>query len=103
MLRVHFSNRSDVYVAGNNFIYFEEGNSRARVSPDTYVVYGVSPKLRRSYFVWQEEGRTPSIVFEFTSRSSQKEDLDKKLIINRARLKGQVYILSDPAARSISP
>ena len=40
-LKLHVADRPDVYVAANNFIYFEEGNPRARVSPDTYVVLGV--------------------------------------------------------------
>jgi Uma2 family endonuclease len=102
-LRLHFSVRSDVYVSGNNFIYYEEGNPRARVSPDTYVVFGVSPELRKSYFVWREEGRTPSIVFEYTSRSSRIDDIVAKRELYEKRLKVQEYILFDPDGDYLSP
>ena len=33
--------RPDVYVSGNNFVYYEEGDPKKRVSPDCYVVFGV--------------------------------------------------------------
>lgn len=39
-----FHDEPEVYVAGNNFVYCEEGNNRARLCPDTYVVFGESGK-----------------------------------------------------------
>lgn len=36
-----------MYVAGDNFFYHEEGNPRAVISPDVYVVRGVPKHLRR--------------------------------------------------------
>lgn len=103
MLRLHFAERDDVYVAANNLLYFEEGNPRARVSPDGYVVFGVSPDLRRSYFVWKENGRTPDIVFEFTSRSSQSEDVTSKRELYEKRLRVPEYILFDPDGDYLRP
>ena len=35
-----FAARADVLVAGDNFIYYEEGNPRASVVPDVFVVFG---------------------------------------------------------------
>lgn len=78
-LTVYFADRSDVYVSGNNFVFWEEGNPRARISPDAYVVYGVSPEARDSYMAWNEGDRLPSVVFELTSRKTQREDTDTKL------------------------
>jgi Uma2 family endonuclease len=40
------------------------------VAPDTFVALGVSPRERRSWFLWQE-GKAPDVVFEFTSRSTR--------------------------------
>ena len=37
-LKLHFSHRPDVYVSGDLFIYYEEGNPRARAAPDVFVV-----------------------------------------------------------------
>ena len=37
-LRTHFHQRKNVYVAGDMFLYHEEGNPRAVVAPDVFVV-----------------------------------------------------------------
>jgi len=47
-LDLYYDDRNDVYVAANNFIYYEEGDRDARFSPDVYVVLGVKKKIRRS-------------------------------------------------------
>ena len=39
-LGAYFQQRADVYVSGNLFIYYEEGNSEAVVAPDVFVVFG---------------------------------------------------------------
>ncbi len=44
-LKDHCRHRSDVYVSGNNFVFWQEGDSKARVSPDAYVVFGPSGEL----------------------------------------------------------
>src|SRR3954462_236990 len=63
MLEQHFAANADVYVSGNLMLYYEQGNPSAVVSPDIFVVKGVSKKERRTYKLW-EEGRSPDIVFE---------------------------------------
>jgi Uma2 family endonuclease len=96
VLRQYFSNRaSEVYVSGNNFLYYEEGNPKARVSPDGYVVFGVEQKERRSYKTWEENGKLPSIVFEFTSQSTKREDLSDKMTLYE-NLGIAEYVLFDP-------
>src|SRR5947208_6516042 len=62
-LDVHFLERSDVYVASDNLLYFEEGNPRRFVSPDVYVVVGARKGLRRVYLLW-EERLPPTFVLE---------------------------------------
>jgi Uma2 family endonuclease len=73
-LRLHFQARSDVYVSTNSFIYYEEGNNKAVVSPDVYVVIGVSNKERKSYKLWKENGIAPQFVLEVTSETTQDKD-----------------------------
>ncbi len=46
-LKAHFADQPNVYVSGNNFVFWEEGNPKARISPDAYVVFGVSNHLRK--------------------------------------------------------
>lgn len=77
-LQAYFAKRKDVYVSGNQFMYWIEGNPNQRVAPDVYVVFGV-PKTppRPTWKVW-EEGKAPDVIFELTSRSTAGEDLDRK-------------------------
>ncbi|MGD1952135.1 MAG: hypothetical protein ACFB14_21175 [Leptolyngbyaceae cyanobacterium] len=39
-LRLYFKSRGSVYVSGNLFIYYEEDNPKAVISPDVFVVFG---------------------------------------------------------------
>ena len=73
-LRLHFKDRSDVYVSANSFIYYEEGNNQAVVAPDIYVVIGVAKKERKNYKLWRENGIAPQFVLEVTSETTQDKD-----------------------------
>ena len=65
-------------VLGNQFLYYEEGNSGKRCAPDVMVSFGVKPGSLDNYKIW-EEGSIPSVVFEMTSRGTkEKDDVDKK-------------------------
>ena len=65
-------------VLGNQFLYYEEGNSGKRCAPDVMVSFGVKPGSRDNYKIW-EEGSIPSVVFEMTSRGTKEnDDVDKK-------------------------
>ena len=69
-----FASDPMVYVAGNMFVHYEQGNRNRHLSPDVFVVRGVPKKPeRRNYRVW-EEGRAPDFVVEFTSESTREED-----------------------------
>jgi Uma2 family endonuclease len=76
-LRTHFQDRADVYVAGNMFIYYEEGNPEAVVAPDVFVVLGTTKRDRVSYMLW-EEPKGPDFVLEITSRSTRTRDQGPK-------------------------
>jgi Uma2 family endonuclease len=76
-LRTHFQDRTDVYVAGNMFIYYEEGNPEAVVAPDVFVVLGTTKRDRVSYMLW-EEPKGPDFVLEITSRSTRTRDQGPK-------------------------
>ena len=73
----HFLDRPDVYVSGDLFIYYEEGNPRARVAPDVFVVFGVPNHKRPIYKLW-EEGVVPAFVMEVASVSTWREDEGRK-------------------------
>lgn len=77
-LRVHFRERQDVHVGANQFWYFEEGNPRSVVCPDVYVVFGVPRNPPRDVWKTWEDHTFPSVVFEFTSRSTRTVDTGSK-------------------------
>lgn len=78
VLEVYFQNRPDVYVSGNLFIYYEEGNPESVVAPDTFVVFGVENRQRRSYKTWEENNKTPDFVLEITSKATRTKDQGAK-------------------------
>jgi Uma2 family endonuclease len=93
-LQAAFEQRPDVYVSGNLILYYEEGNPRASVAPDTFVVFGITKRRREIYKLW-EEGIPPAVVIELTSRTTRREDLVKKRALY-ARLGIAEYHLYDP-------
>jgi Uma2 family endonuclease len=101
-LQEHFRDTPDVYVAGNLFLYYEKGVPSAVVAPDLFVVYGVPKGPRKSYKLWHEGGRVPSLVVEVTSDTTREEDLSEKKDRYR-RLGVEEYILFDPLGDYLSP
>lgn len=102
-LKIHFSGQPNVYVSGNNFVFWQEGKPKLRVSPDTYVVFGPDSRLRDSYMSWKEGGALPSVVIEVTSRSTQREDVETKLPLYEQTLKTPEYFLFDPTGDYLKP
>jgi Uma2 family endonuclease len=100
-LKDYFRKMPQVYVAGNMLLYYEEGDPTACVAPDVFVVQGVGKHKRRTYKLW-EEGVTPSVVFEITSRGSRLEDLGMKRALY-AMLRVEEYFLYDPLGEYLEP
>ncbi len=102
-LRFHLRDRPDAYVVGNNFVFWEQGNPKARVSPDTYVVFGVDKTVRDAFFSWQENGNLPSVVFEMTSRSTRGEDMGRKFRLYEQVWRTAEYFQFDPSGDYLRP
>lgn len=100
-LRLFFQSRPQVYVSGNLFIYYQEGQPSKSLSPDVFVVFGVSKRRRRSYKVWQEGGKVPSFVLEITSLTTKKQDEEIKPKLY-ASLGIQEYFQYDPTGDYLS-
>lgn len=100
-LRAYFRDRADVYVAGNMFVYYEQGNPEAVVAPDVFVVRGTAKRDRSSYFLW-EEPKGPDFVLEITSRSTRSKDQGPKRG-TYAFLGVREYVLYDPTHDYLHP
>ncbi len=100
-LRAYFQGRDDVYVAGDLFLYYEEGNPSAVVAPDVFVVLGAPNRLRSSYMLWREP-KAPDFVLEITSHSTRVQDQGTKR--ERYALLGiPEYFLYDPTRDYLEP
>ena len=102
VLRIYFQNHPDVYVSGNLFIYYEQGNPKAVVAPDVFVVFGVAKRDRESYKLWLEENKAPDFVLEITSKSTVGEDQGVKRGVY-AFLGVKEYFQYDPTGDYLEP
>jgi len=100
-LRVRFEKHRDVYVSGDLLVYYEEGNSKASVAPDMFVVFGAEDRERETYKLW-EEGEVPAFVLEVASRDTWREDSGPKRGLY-ARLGVREYWQYDPSGCYLSP
>ncbi len=100
ILRVRYRGQK-VYTASNNLVYYQEGQPKKFIVPDNYVVLDCEPGRRRTFKIW-EEGRSPDVVFEVTSRATRREDEKKKPEIY-AKIGVREYFLYDPTAEYLKP
>jgi Uma2 family endonuclease len=100
-LDLYFQDRPDVYVSGNLFIYYEEGNPEAVVAPDVFVVFGAPKRDRSTYLLWHEP-KAPDFVLEITSRSTRSKDQGAKRGIY-AFLGVREYVQYDPTQDYLTP
>ncbi len=103
LLLAHYADRSEeVCVGCNNFVYYEEGNPRAVVTPDVFVAHGVGQRTGRRVFKVWEEGVTPDWVLEVTSKTTWREDEGPKRRLYE-RLGVQEYWQYDPTGEYLDP
>lgn len=100
-LRTYFQDRDDVYVSGNLFVYYEQGNPKAVVAPDVFVVIGAPRHDRPSYKLW-EEPKGPDFVLEITSKTTYTEDQGVKRGVY-ALLGVREYWQYDPTGDYLKP
>lgn len=81
--------RHDFFVGANLTIYFsrEQLKNREFRGPDFFLVKQTEKRPRRSWVVWEEDGRYPDLIVELLSNSTATTDrnLKKELYQNRFR------------------
>ncbi|MDD9960938.1 MAG: Uma2 family endonuclease [Gammaproteobacteria bacterium] len=102
VLEIHHVGRADACVGGNNFLYYEEGNPKAVVSPDVFVAYGVPKETDREVWKLWVEGKAPDFILEVTSKSTRKHDERKKKAIYE-RIGVTEYWQFDPTGDYLDP
>jgi len=100
-LDIYFQAHENIYVSGNIFLYYEEGNPSATVAPDVFVVFGAPKRDRSSYTLWREP-KAPDFVLEITSQSTRLQDQGAKRE-QYAALGIQEYFQYDPTHDYLDP
>ena len=91
----YFQDTPDIHVCGNMFIYYEEGNPRKVISPDVFMVRGVSKKDLRTYKTWEQQPYL-DFVLELASPSTYTKDFNEKKAIYEQILRVKEYCIYDP-------
>lgn len=98
-LRHAMRDRPDVFVGANIPVYFSDLQLKNRDfrAPDLFVVLGAEPRPRNFWVVWREGGKSPDLVVEVLSESTEKVDRTSKRRIYEQVLKVREYFLHDLA------
>ncbi|MGF1493540.1 MAG: Uma2 family endonuclease [Microcoleaceae cyanobacterium] len=80
MLENLWQDRQDFYAFGNLTIYYSLNQKKSEEfrGPDFFVVLNTERKSRKSWTVWEENGKYPNVIVELLSDSTQKVDRTEK-------------------------
>ncbi|MEM1394568.1 MAG: Uma2 family endonuclease [Cyanobacteria bacterium P01_H01_bin.150] len=97
-LELFWQDRNDFYVAGNLTIYYSNRQLKSEKfrGPDFFAVLGTERKPRKSWVIWEEEGKYPNIIVEILSDSTAATDRDLKKKIYQDTFRTPDYFWFDP-------
>jgi len=95
-----WKDRQDFYCAGNLTIYYSPRQRKSDQfrGPDFFVVLGTERKSRKSWVVWEEEGKYPNVIIELLSPSTANTDRGLKKQIYQDIFRTPDYFWFDPAS-----
>lgn len=75
-----WQDRNDYFAAGNLTVYYSSQKIKTRdfKGPDFFVVLGTEKRPRKSWTVWEEDGRYPNVIIELLSDSTASIDRTTK-------------------------
>ena len=75
-----WKDRYDFYAAGNLTIYYSPNQKKSEYfrGPDFFVVLGTERKTRKSWVVWEEDGKYPKFILEVLSPTTANTDKEYK-------------------------
>ena len=89
-----WQDRDDFFAAGNLTIYYSPNQKKSEDfrGPDFFVVLDTKPdRTRKSWVVWQEEGKYPNVIVEILSTSTAKTDKEFKKNLLNNNIKPCIY------------
>lgn len=90
--------RTDFYAAGNLTIYYSLNKSKLEDfrGPDFFVVLDTERKTRKSWVVWEEDGKYPNVILEILSESTANTDKEFKKKLYQDTFRTPDYFWFDP-------
>ena len=90
--------RNDFYAAGNLTIYYSPKQLKSKDfrGPDFFVVLGTERKTRKSWVVWDEDGKYPNIILEILSPKTANTDKNFKKQLYQDTFRTLDYFWFDP-------
>ena len=98
LLKWWWRERQNFYVSGNLTVYYSPNQRKSEDfrGPDFFVVLGTEKKDRKSWVVWQEEGKYPHVIVELLSDSTAAVDKGLKKQIYQDTFRTLDYFWFDP-------
>jgi Uma2 family endonuclease len=103
-LELFWKDRTDFFAAGNLTVYFSPRQLKSEHfrGPDFFVVLGTDRRPRRSWTVWDEDGRYPNIIVEILSDSTETIDRGLKKQIYQDVFRTPDYFWFDPETHELA-
>lgn len=93
-----WQNNDNFYTSGNITVYYSPRQLKSEHfrGPDFFVVLDTERKPRKSWVVWEEEGKYPNVIVELLSDSTAKTDKGLKKQIYQDIFRTPEYFWFDP-------
>jgi Uma2 family endonuclease len=90
--------RDDFYAFGNLTVYYSPRQRKSEDfrGPDFFVVLDTERKPRKSWIVWEEDGKYPHVIIELLSESTAETDRGLKKQIYQDTFRTPEYFWFDP-------
>jgi Uma2 family endonuclease len=90
--------RDDWFISGNLTVYYSQSRIKNRDfrGPDFFVVKGVEQRPRKSWTIWEEEGRYPDLIVEILSETTAAVDRTTKKELYQTTFRTPEYFWFDP-------
>jgi len=103
ILKLWWRERQDFYASGNLTIYYSHNQKKSEYfrSPDFFVVLGTQKKDRKSWVVWQEDGKYPNLIVEILSSSTTAVDKGLKKQVYQDTFRTPDYLWFHPVTMEL--
>lgn len=93
-----WSDRQNFFASGNLTIYFSPKQIKSQDfrGPDFFVVLDTERRSRKSWVVWEEDGKYPNLIVEILSDSTAQADRGTKKEIYQNTFRTPEYFWFDP-------